>query len=179
MTAGTPPCPTCGNPQAVNVNGVPLGYCTEHFRVSLRPLPIGTVRPGPRGRGHRVKTPAGWVPSDADGRPLATSYPTNLFGGMAPHVAGSDTSAAAAVTATKTATTKQARILELIRHAGEHGMTCDEVEQVLPYWPHTTISARIRELVLLEQIVDTGRRRTTRYGRPAAVYETRYPNDDA
>jgi hypothetical protein len=49
------------------------------------------------------------------------------------------------------------------------GATCDEVEQALE-GRHQTISARIRELVLMHFIIDSKVRRLTRSGRLARVY---------
>lgn len=49
-------------------------------------------------------------------------------------------------------------------------MTCDEVE-IVTGLKHQTASARIRELALKGLIKDSGKRRLTRSGRKAVVYE--------
>lgn len=51
-----------------------------------------------------------------------------------------------------------------------YGMTDDEVEVALDM-RHQTASARRRELVKAGRVRDTGRRRNTRSGRPATVWE--------
>lgn len=73
----TRPCPAagCDRPQATRRDGVPLGWCPEHRSERLRTAPVGTIRPGPRGHGWRVKTPTGWVPSDAAGTPTGGRPP--------------------------------------------------------------------------------------------------------
>lgn len=91
-----------------------------------------------------------------------------LYDGTLPHVAGSDTSLAAANDAKRSAGRKRAQIKALIQATP---MTCDAVED-LTGWPHQSVSARIRELVQLGEITDTGRRDLTRSGRKARVYET-------
>ena len=48
--------------------------------------------------------------------------------------------------------------------------TCDEIEARLGM-RHQTCSARIRDLVLMGKLVDTGQRRLTRSRRSARVYE--------
>lgn len=52
---------------------------------------------------------------------------------------------------------------------GTTGRTCDEVEVLLDL-RHQTASARIRELVMLGFLKDSGERRATRSGRQARVY---------
>lgn len=49
------------------------------------------------------------------------------------------------------------------------GATCDEVEAALDM-RHQTASARVRDLVLAEKIMDTGKTRKTRSGSSARVY---------
>lgn len=100
------------------------------------------------------------------GLPLTTG-PYPLYGGTPPHVAGSDTSTAAAVAARPNIGRMQARILELMGPGG--GWTCDELEIATGY-SHQSCSARVRELVQLGRIVDSGDRRKTRGNRPARVY---------
>lgn len=98
---------------------------------------------------------------------LLRDYP--LYGGTPPHVEGSDTSAAAAEQAHPNVGRMQARILEAIRWAAD-GMTCDDLEALTGY-PHQSCSARVRELVLLGRIYDTGDRRKTRLQRLARIYK--------
>jgi hypothetical protein len=50
------------------------------------------------------------------------------------------------------------------------GLTDDELEQATG-WRHQTVSARRRELVLLGKVKDSGKRRPTRSGRSATVWE--------
>jgi response regulator of citrate/malate metabolism len=61
-------------------------------------------------------------------------------------------------------------VFRAISEKGE--ATCDELEQRTGL-SHQTCSARITELVIESKIIDTGRRRTTRAGRPARVYGVR------
>jgi len=60
-------------------------------------------------------------------------------------------------------------MLGWVRSKGNDGSTCDEAEEGLDM-KHQTASARLRELVLKEFIVDSGMRRRTRSGRGARVY---------
>ena len=92
----------------------------------------------------------------------------DLYGGIPPHVAGSDTSLAAALSQLTTAKTKQARVYREIKW-NRSGMTDDEIE-VATGWRHQTVSARRRELVKLGAIRDSGERRNTRSGRKATVW---------
>ena len=93
----------------------------------------------------------------------------DLYNGMPPHVRDSDTSFAAALRMLPKAQSKRHQIVRFIRRRGELGATCDECEYVLEM-PHTTASARIREAVLEGDLVDSGRRRQTRWGALARVY---------
>lgn len=95
------------------------------------------------------------------------TYPEKLYDGTPPHN-GTKTSKEAAKSA-KTETVRD-QVLIAIEEAG--GLTCDECEVRLNR-PHTTISARIRELVLLGKIVDSGKERKTRWGRNARIYEVK------
>ena len=63
----------------------------------------------------------------------------------------------------------RARVLAYIVGQGPHGSTDDEGEAVLGIKPQT-YTPRRGELVKLGQIVDSGRRRNTASGRPAAVW---------
>lgn len=104
-------------------------------------------------------------------RELAASAPPEqypLYDGTPPHVRGSDTSLAAAEAIEPHVGTQQARALAVVR-AALAGATCDEVE-ALTGGRHQGISARLRELVQLGKIVDSGQRRATRSGRQARIY---------
>ena len=91
------------------------------------------------------------------------------YNGEPPFVAGSDTSEDAAMSVSLEAPVIRAKCLALIERSGTVGVTCDELEVMLRM-RHQTISARVRELVLMEEIYDTGARRKTRSGRGARVY---------
>ena len=86
----------------------------------------------------------------------------------APFVRGSDTSEAAAESIEPSVPTLQACVFACFV-AASSGLTCDEAEQETGL-RHQTASARIRELVLLGAIHDSGRRRKTSSGRSARVY---------
>jgi len=85
------------------------------------------------------------------------------------HVRGSDTSRAAADSFGDDDLSRQKRLIMGRFETKPDGLTCDEIEVVLGF-RHQTASARIRELVLTGFLLDTGRRRHTRSGRPARVY---------
>jgi len=91
----------------------------------------------------------------------------DLYDGTPPHADG-DTSYAAAVEIEEHVYSLRRRILKEMLGAGA-GLTCDEIE-VLLRMRHQTASARIRELVLLNKLQDSGHRRETRSGRQARVY---------
>jgi len=65
----------------------------------------------------------------------------------------------------------RARVLAFIVEQGPHGATDDEGEAVLGIKPQT-YTPRRGELVALGLVVDSGRRRNTASGRPAAVWVT-------
>lgn len=65
----------------------------------------------------------------------------------------------------------RARVLVFIVEQGSHGATDDEGEAVLGIKPQT-YTPRRGELVALGLVVDSGRRRNTASGRPAAVWVT-------
>jgi transcription initiation factor IIE alpha subunit len=88
---------------------------------------------------------------------------------MPPHVAGSDTSFAAAESIEPHCGRLQAAVLKYIRSCGDDGATDDEVEAALSL-RHQTASARRRELYLKSLIVDSERRRPTRTRRLATVW---------
>ena len=95
-----------------------------------------------------------------------SDYQPNLFVG-APHN-GVPTSIDAARAALPRMGTDEARILAYIREKGS--AICDEVEFALDM-PHQTASARINGLAEKKLLVRTSRRRKTRSGRDAFVYE--------
>ena len=85
-------------------------------------------------------------------------------------VARSDTSEGAAHSLDEqTLSRLRRRVFLMIDRRKHFGATCDEVEQALE-GRHQTISARIRELVLMHFIIDSKVRRLTRSGRLARVY---------
>lgn len=90
----------------------------------------------------------------------------------APFVSGSDTSRAAAESVEESLENLRTLVLKRIRRSGKRGMTCDEVEVQLDL-RHQTASARVRELFVKGQIIDSGERRTTRSGRAAVVWVAR------
>jgi len=61
-------------------------------------------------------------------------------------------------------------VLDWITERGEFGATCDEAELCLRNLRHQTCGPRIRELVQLGLVKDSGRRRPTRSGREAIVW---------
>jgi hypothetical protein len=63
----------------------------------------------------------------------------------------------------------RALVSDYIRAQGATGATCDEVE-LWSRLPHQTCGPRIRELVQLGLVVDSGTRRPTRSGRAAIVW---------
>lgn len=83
-------------------------------------------------------------------------------------VAGCDTSQAAALSIMA----GLGEIQTVVLRKFDQPRTCDEVE-VLTGLKHQTVSARIRELVIMKAIEDTGDRRMTRSGRTARVYAIR------
>ena len=101
------------------------------------------------------------------------SYPDCLCGSSvtAPYVRGSDTSRDAAWSVEGRLGADAQRVYEAIEKSSD-GMTCDEVEESLEM-RHQTASARIKGLRDVGRIIDSGRRRPTRSGRNAAVYERR------
>ncbi len=91
------------------------------------------------------------------------------YGGAVPAVVGSDTSEAAATSMESHAGRIRADALRMFSKVGERGATCDELEQMFDT-SHQTMSARVRELALAGEIVETASRRKTRSGRQARVY---------
>ncbi len=99
-----------------------------------------------------------------------------LYGGNAPHVAGSATSKAAGESVSRVSMGERVEI-DIWVHSGggvcgiPRGRTDDEIEQALNMI-HQTASARRRELVLAGKVKDSGRTRATRRGRQATVWVT-------
>ena len=91
-----------------------------------------------------------------------------LYGGLPPHV-DQDTSIEAALSMLESASTLRGRVYRYIDRLGSKGATDDEIE-IASGLIHQTVSARRRELVLLNVVVDSGEKRTTRSGRRAIVW---------
>lgn len=102
-------------------------------------------------------------------QPEPILLPVAPYPGDVPHVAGSDTSTAAAESMTHRTGPMQAEILRLLGVYADRGLTCDAVERITG-WSHQSASARIRELVKAELVVDSGERRAGRSGRSGRVY---------
>lgn len=83
--------------------------------------------------------------------------------------AQSATSRSAAASIVGSVSAMRAQIVEAV-NTFEQGLTCDEIE-VLFDMKHQTASARCRDLVKAEKIIDSGERRLTRSGRAAIVYK--------
>jgi hypothetical protein len=98
---------------------------------------------------------------------LGDTFYQNRYPNVPGHVKG-DTSIAAAKSVEPSATALRKKVLDYASLQHE-GVTCDDVEAKLSM-RHQTCSARIRELVMFGQLVDTGARRKTRSGRSARVY---------
>lgn len=85
-------------------------------------------------------------------------------------VAGSQpTSKAAAAKHLPKSGSKRRRIFDMIRAAGAHGATDDEIERALEL-PHQSASAGRNTLAADGWITKSGRTRPTRYGNAAAVW---------
>ena len=98
----------------------------------------------------------------------AGEYPA-LYGGAPPAVE-QDTSAIAAGSVRILSYSWRELILDRITACGERSTTCDEIEAIIPGFRHQTCAPRIRELVQLGLVTDSGRRRPTRSGRGAIVW---------
>lgn len=96
-------------------------------------------------------------------------YP--LYGGVPPHVHGSDTSLDAAQKIKPKLTEMHDRILSRFAEGNGEliGWTCYEIETYLKM-KHQTASARLRELVVLDKIEDSKLRRKTSGDATARVY---------
>jgi hypothetical protein len=65
--------------------------------------------------------------------------------------------------------TQRVKIYELVK-AHPEGLTADDVQRLTGF-PVNSVNPRVNELVNDGYLVDTGRRRETRYGVPATVWE--------
>jgi hypothetical protein len=102
------------------------------------------------------------------------SFQYDLFGGTPPHVRESSTSQEAAESIAPKINNLQKRIINVLREA-PNGLTRDEIE-VITGMPHTTSSARVRELFLkgvletrIDPVTAKNYRRPTRSGKQAEV----------
>lgn len=107
---------------------------------------------------------------------MSPRQPELPYHGVPPHVAGSDTSAAAAASIQSAAASMRRKILAYIEKCGERGSTDDELEVAFEY-RHQTASARRRELELRGCIRKSDQRRETRSGCTAGVYVFVQPED--
>ena len=106
----------------------------------------------------------------------AGEYPAHLYSGAPPSVE-QDTSAIAAGSVRVPSAHWRQIILDWITERDEYGSTCDEAELCLRNLRHQTCGPRIRELVQLGVVKDSGQRRPTRSGRAAIVWVlTRAPD---
>jgi hypothetical protein len=96
-------------------------------------------------------------------------------GSMPVCVRGSDTSENAAESMRAHVGRLRRLILLYIKAAGQHGRTCDEVEDGCDM-RHQTASARINELRNGNLLADSGKRRMTRSKRYATVWVLADPN---
>lgn len=97
---------------------------------------------------------------------MTTTPDTGLYPLTPGHVAGSDTSEAAAASMNASAAGYRERVFAMFALGN---WTCDALEERMNL-SHQTVSARIRELVLAGRLTDSGERRKTRSGRKAAVW---------
>lgn len=88
-----------------------------------------------------------------------------------------DTSLAALASVKPSASAMCDVIFDLI-DSSESGMTCDEVEAATGF-RHQTASARIYELRKLKLLRSSGRKRKTRSGRQAIVWEVGEPDESS
>jgi hypothetical protein len=86
-----------------------------------------------------------------------------------PFVAESETSRAAAESIAYQSPRLRDLVHAQIFRCGLRGATNDELEDAMAL-RHQTLSARVRELVLLGRVEDSGERRKTRSGRLATVW---------
>jgi hypothetical protein len=101
-----------------------------------------------------------------------------LYGAMGdvPYETSSGTSAAAAQSIDEDDLSRlEAWVYEVI---AKQPQTCDSVEATTGL-AHQTVSARIRGLVLRDQVIDSGLRARTRHGRKAVVWRVKTAADRA
>lgn len=89
---------------------------------------------------------------------------------LPPHRHESDTSKAAAKSVKLVAGSRRERVFECIA-ASPMGRTNEEISDLLG-WPIQSVCGRVRELAVDKHIKDSGRRRPTKSGRKATVWET-------
>jgi hypothetical protein len=80
-----------------------------------------------------------------------------------------DTSHQAAAVASLSAGAIRIRIYELVKAAGDDGMTVDQIRALMPPMAPSTLSARASDLIRDGYLIDSGRRRATRSGTKARV----------
>ena len=93
------------------------------------------------------------------------------------YVPDNESSYDGALHAANTREAKQQVLFGLIEGVTPRGHTCDELE-LITGWPHQTVSARLRDLVLANRIHWTGDRRLSRYGIKVRVYNVTGPDED-
>ncbi len=100
-----------------------------------------------------------------------TEIDYDLYGGVPPHVSGSDTSQDSAKRIKEHVGPIALKLYRLIHEAGAKGYTVDELEFVTS-GKHQTVGPRIREMVLQGILRATENRRLTRSKRYGVVYVT-------
>lgn len=111
--------------------------------------------------------PIGLRPDQVAERPEPDPYPEQLYDGRPP-AEHTPTSRAAGDSVRMEANTIRAHVKALILAAGEYGITDEELQAC--GIAANTERPRRRELVLLGEIVDSGRTRRTASGRAAVVW---------
>lgn len=135
---------------------------------------------GARVNGPHVQPPARWGPLFGEGvapaatrahagKQSATPDPKQTLPAPSHHAAPRGTSEIAAQQIGKAAPNLRQRIFDAIAAAGPRGLTDDEAEALLGIKPQS-YTPRRGELVRLGLVVDSGERRPTSSGRPAAVW---------
>lgn len=100
---------------------------------------------------------------------MTIRFDKNPYAGGAPHNQSDASKQAAADMTPKVATVRE-QVFGVIAAAGERGATCNEIEDAIGR-PAATVSARIRELTLLNLIKPkSGIFRKSRYGKNAHVH---------
>jgi|GEM_PF-632815 len=106
---------------------------------------------------------------DASRPSQRTEEPYDLYNGIPPHQAGSDTSRDAAEAIEPDVSSLRGKVLSYIRSRGREGATDKEIQAALNMSVSTEVPRR-RELVLKGLVADSGWRRKTKTGRPAVVW---------